>query len=302
VSALLALLALLQDPVPEKLRVALVSFKSEPSDVPDGARVVARNLERHLAWIDRAAEEKAEFVGFPELSLNGYRFSAAMRWLRLEGPELEALKRKAVERRLAVGAGLAEVDADGRRWNTHVVIGPDGRIAGRHRKIWLTSERGFTETGPEPAVFDLGGIPTGIAICADGSDYGNLKALAGKGARLIYGPHANTTGSTRAGWYRFRARWGGPADPREVRLKTSNDGPEAAMPTGGWIASLGVSAVLVNQAGLYEGAAGDVHARFASGAWMIGPDGATLAQLPASTKREDSAEGLLVADVPIPKR
>lgn len=39
----------------------------------------------------------------------------------------------------------------------------------------------------------------GITTCADGSNYANLKALADNGAQLIYGPHANTTGSTITG-------------------------------------------------------------------------------------------------------
>jgi hypothetical protein len=50
----------------------------------------------------------------------------------------------------------------------------------------------------------------GIPTCADGTDQKNLQALVDNGAQIVYGPHANTTGGTTAGWYKFRAAWGGP--------------------------------------------------------------------------------------------
>ena len=41
---------------------------------------------------------------------------------------------------------------------------------------------------------------------------------------------------------------------------------------------------------------------FASGAWFIGPDGSTLAQMPPSDKKEDSKEFMLVYNIPIGKK
>jgi predicted amidohydrolase len=306
--AALALVVLSQaDSNPGHLRMALVSMKSLNSDGPDpgtNRKNLQANLERHVAFIDRAAAQGAEFVGFPELSLNGYHFSANMTWLRLDGPEIAALAKKAAEKRVYVAAGLAELDPDGRKWNTHVVLGPDGKVAGRHHKIWLTAESGHTEKGGEPQVFEVKGARMGISTCADGSDYRNVKALADLGAKIIYGPHANTTGSTLAGWYNFRAKWGGSWDGKLVPMKTSNDGPPADVPSGGWIAQLKVYAALHNHAGLYNPefgspAAADSSNRFAGGGWFIGPDGKTLAQVPPSTRKEDSKETLLVFNIPI---
>jgi predicted amidohydrolase len=307
---LAALLAQEPDaPAPGALRMALVCLRSEASDLPDPAaarKVLQRNLDRHLAFIDRAAERRADFVGFPELSLNGYRFGPHVLWLAVDGPEVRRLAEKAAEKKLYVSAGLAERDADGRRWNTQIVIGPDGRLVGRQAKIWLTAEKGHVEGATERAVVEVKGHRMGVSICADGSDYGNLKALVDRGATLIYAPHCNSTGSTTSGWYKFRARWGGPAGAERVELPTSNDGPKATMPAGGWIATLKVHAALHNHAGRY----GDVvpppsdpaaPERWAGGAWFIGPDGATLAQVPSSAKREDSVERLLIHDVPPPK-
>ncbi len=289
--------------------MALVAMKCLFSDGPDtekNRKNIRTNLDRHLYFIDRAAAQGAEFVGFPELSINGYRFSAHTTWLSLDGPEVRTLARKAVDRGLYVSAGIAELAPDGKKWNTHFVLGPDGRIVGQHHKIWLTAEKGFTGRGDDHNVFEVKGARMGISTCADGTDYLNLKALVDGGARIIYAPHANSTGSTTAGWYRFRARWGGEGDGQFFMARTSNNGPEAQVPSGGWIARLKVHAALHNQAGLYNPdfqppLVPDGHNRFASGAWFIGPDGRTLAQMPASSRKEDSRECLLVCNIPIEK-
>ena len=274
---------------PGHLKMALVNMKCLLTDGVDAAanrKNLQTNLDRHLYFIDKAAAEGAEFVGFPELSLNGYHFSKDMTWLSLDGPEVQALAKKAVEKKLTVSAGMAEQDAAGKRWNTQFVLGPDGKVVGRHHKIWLTAEKGFTEAGTDHNVFEVKGVKMGISTCADGTNRDNLKALAENGARIIYGPHANTTGSTIAGWYNFRKAWGGPQ---------------------GWIAEFKVHAALHNHAALYNPefnppATGDSNTRWASGAWFIGPDGATLAQMATSTDKNACKEFLLLHNVPLADR
>ncbi len=269
------------------LKMGLVNIRCLYSDGPNAESNKANieaNLKRHFYFIDRLAAEGAEFVGFPELSVNGYHFSKTMTWLSLEGPEVKALQQKAIDKGVYISVGLAIQDADGKRWNVQVVIDPKGRIIGLHRKIWLTKEKGLVEAGSDHKVFEVKGLKMGIVICADGTDRKNLEALVKNGAQLIYGPHANTTGGTTAGWYKFRAAWGGP---------------------GGWIAQLKVHAALHNHAGLFHPdfnppAGKDANLGWASGAWFIGPDGQTLAQMPASTQKGDSKECVLIYSVPIP--
>ena len=278
------------DKNPGHLKMALVNVKSVYSDGPDltaNKAAIQANLKRHVSFIDKLAGEGegAEFIGFPELSINGYRFSKNMYWLKLDGPEVKVLRDKAIEKGVYVSAGLAEEDAEGKRWNTQIVIDPKGQIVGKHHKIWLTKEKGFVEAGSEHKVFDVKGTKMGIAICADGSDRKNLQALADGGAKIIYGPHANTTGGTVAGWYKFRAAWSGEA---------------------GWIAEMKVHAALHNHAGLYDTAMKppsekDANAGWASGSWFIGPDGKTLAQMPTSADRGASKEYVLMFNVPIGK-
>ena len=199
-----------------KLKMAMVSMKCRTSDSPDAAanaKNIQANLERHFYFIDQLAAQGVEFVGFPETSINGYHFGPAMTWLKRDGGEVRALAKKAAEKRVYIGAGLAEEDPDGSRWSTQLVIGPDGAVAGWHRKRWLTKEAGFVKPGADRNVFPVKGLRMGISICADGTDFRYLKELADAGAQIVYGPHANTTGGTIAGWYNFRKRWAGSWDP-----------------------------------------------------------------------------------------
>jgi len=278
-----------QDPKAKFLRMALVNLRCDTSAGPDAKANQAAldaNLKRHFYFIDKLTGEGAEFVGFPELSLIGYKFSKTMTWLKLDGPEVKALQKKAIDQGVYISVGLALEDADGKRWNVQIVIDPQGRIIGMHKKIWLTAEKGFVEAGTEHRVFEVKGIKTGIVICADGTDRKNLQALVDQGAQLIYGPHANTTGGTIAGWYKFRSSWGGPK---------------------GWIAEMKAHAALHNHAAIFESKydppkSASPNGAWASGAWFIGPDGSTLAQMRSSTQRGDSKEFVLICDVPIPKK
>jgi|GEM_PF-2637236 len=292
---------------PGHLKMGLVNIKALYSDSPDpeaNKANIQSNLDRHAYFIDKLSADGVEFIGFPECSINGYRWSGNMTWLSLDGPELAQLKKKAIEKGVYVAAGMAEQDAAGKKREVHFVIGPDGKLVGKQYKNWLTKEKGFIESATEHDVFEVKGTKMGIVICADGTDFNNLKTLAGRGAKIIYGAHANTTGGTIAGWYNFRKAWGGTWDGTSVELK--RDDAIGQNPSGGWISTLKVHAALHNHAALYNPdfnplvpAESDTNTRWASGAWFIGPDGETLAQMPASTDPKDSREFVLTHNVPL---
>jgi hypothetical protein len=70
---------------------------------------------------------------------------------------------------------------------------------------------------------------------------------------------------------------------------------------------LKVHAALHNHAGLYNPAfdpptARDSNTGWASGAWFIGPDGKTLAQMPSSAQKADSKEFVLIYNLPVAGR
>lgn len=298
------------DKNPGHLKMALVNIKlaySDTADVAVNQKILADNIARHFYFVDKLAAAGAEFIGFPEVSINGYNFSETMTWLKRDGPEVRACQNKAKEKGVYISAGLAEEDNDGRRWNAQFVVDPRGQVIGWQRKTWLTKEREFCEASSEREVFSVKGMKMGITICADGSDYFNLKAFKDKGAQIIYGPHANSTGSTLEGWYKFRAKWSGTWDGNVAPSLSNNDGPMVDMPTGGWIKQLGIYAALHNHAALYNPdynppvpAHHDKMLKWASGAWFIGPDGGTLAQIPTSPHQIDCKEYVLSYNIPLP--
>src|SRR5262245_50327706 len=121
----LPLLVLLAQAAPDKnpghLKMGLVNLKcliSVRADAEANKAAIQANLKRHLYFIDKLAAQGVEFIGFPELSINGYSFSNTMAWLSLTGPEVQALQKAAVDKGVYVSAGIAEIDAEGKKWNT----------------------------------------------------------------------------------------------------------------------------------------------------------------------------------------
>jgi len=124
------------------------------------------------------------------------------------------------------------------------------------------------------------------------------------GAVIIYGPHANATGGNLAGWYTFRAKWGGFWNPEITKVKRVEEVVD--LPAGGWTDGLNVYAALHNHAGFYNAewnppAGPDKNEGWASGAWFIGPDGQTLGQMPTSMDKKDSQEFILIENIPLKK-
>src|SRR4026208_1350262 len=79
------------DKNPGHLQMGLVNLQCATSPSADAEANKAKlqsNLQRHLYFIEKLAAEGVEFIGFPELSINGYNFSNTMAWLSLAGPEV----------------------------------------------------------------------------------------------------------------------------------------------------------------------------------------------------------------------
>ena len=104
-----------------------------------------RTLSRLIALLEEAARREANLVVFPELALTTF----FPRWLVSEtelisyfepampNPNVQALFDRASELRIGFYIGYAELTPEGRRFNTSILVGPDGRILGKYRKIHL---------------------------------------------------------------------------------------------------------------------------------------------------------------------
>ena len=115
------------------IRVATVQMEHAAGDK-------AANFLKIEAFVERAAAAQVEILVLPECCITGYWF---LRNLSQEGLELLAERvpegestRRLLElsRRhgMTIGAGLVEIDEQGRMYNTYVVAMPDGEVR-RHR-------------------------------------------------------------------------------------------------------------------------------------------------------------------------
>ena len=102
-------------------------------------------LRRMLDLLEQAADRGATLVVFPELAFTTF----FPRWL-LEGAELDDYFERSIPnpqvqplfdkaRALGVGfyVGYAEMTPEGRRFNSAILVEPDGTMLGRYRKVHL---------------------------------------------------------------------------------------------------------------------------------------------------------------------
>jgi predicted amidohydrolase len=150
----------------------------------------AQNLAKVLEHLERAAQEGAKLVVFPECALSGYCFTSREEALpaaeTIPGPSTEKLA--AAARRLGVSTVVGMMERAGDHlYNVAAVITPEG-IQGTHRKIhlpYLGIDR-FDGLGDLPfPVFQAGQARIGVNICYDCSFPESGRVLKLKGAQVM---------------------------------------------------------------------------------------------------------------------
>jgi len=145
------------------LRIALAQINVTVGDL-------SGNVQKILAYLERAREARAELVLFPELAVTGYPPEDL-----LLKPSFIAANRAAVEEIAAATQGLTAVvgfaDADEDVYNAAAVL-HDGALAGVYHKQYLPTYGVFDEdrtfrAGRAAPVFVLGDVVVGVSICED---------------------------------------------------------------------------------------------------------------------------------------
>jgi NAD+ synthase (glutamine-hydrolysing) len=166
------------------LRIALAQINTTVGDISGNAKKI-------LEYADRAREEGARVVVFPELALTGYP------------PEDLLLRTSFIEENLSAWRGIAgkisgitavvgfvDRGKDGRNYNA-AGIASGGRVRGVYHKMHLPNYGVFDEVryfrrGKEPFLFPAGRSAVGVTICEDiWVRGGPLPREAKSGARLI---------------------------------------------------------------------------------------------------------------------
>ena len=168
-------------------------------------------MDRLIALLEQSAAQGATLVVFPELAFTTF----FPRWFFPNTQELDTYFERAMPnanvqplfdraRELGVGfnVGYAELTEDGRRFNTSIIVNPDGTLLGKYRKVHLPGSveprAGARFQQLEKRYFEYGdlGFPTfrapafaggvlGMLICNDRRWPEAWRVLALRGAELV---------------------------------------------------------------------------------------------------------------------
>ncbi|MCI0702890.1 MAG: carbon-nitrogen hydrolase family protein [Planctomycetia bacterium] len=170
-------------PEPRKVRLATIHFR------PSGKSPQA-NCEEFAPLIEEAAKQKANLVVLGEtLTYVATRKSFAECSEPIPGPSTKYFGELAKKHDLYIVAGLLEREKH-LVYNVAVLIGPDGNIVGKYRKVCLPRGEiaGGIAPGNEYPVFDTRFGKVGMMVCYDGFFPEVARELSNRGAEVIAWP------------------------------------------------------------------------------------------------------------------
>ena len=170
-------------PTPRIVRLATAHF------VPRDAKNATERREAFVPIIEEAAKQKADLLVLPEVVTYGKGSTYETEAEAIPGPSTEFFGALAKKHHLHLVPGLIE-RAGPLIYNVAVLIGPDGSILGKYRKVCLP--RGEIEGGVTPGheypVFDTAFGKVGMMVCYDGFFPEVARNLSNAGAEVIAWP------------------------------------------------------------------------------------------------------------------
>ncbi len=171
-------------PEPRKARLATIHFR------PEGGKTPLGNCRLFAPLIEKAAADRADLVVLPEtLTYFGTGLSFAQCAEPVPGPCTDYFAGLAKQNNLYIVAGVVERDRH-LIYNTAALLGPDGRLAGKYRKVCLPREEVAAGIAPghDYPVFQTRFGKLGIMICYDGFFPEVARELSNRGAEVIAWP------------------------------------------------------------------------------------------------------------------
>ena len=172
------------------LRIAAITCQSPVGEIE-------RNLAEIIEWTCKAKTAGADLVCFPELTITGYCNRPEMADIAqtIPGRVSVELARLAAEESIIILAGMAQSNPHGLPFASHCVFHPDGKMEIYHKVHIAPPEKNTFAPGNTIPVFHAGGITFGIQLCFD-AHFPELSAvMTGKGAEVIFIPHASPRGN-----------------------------------------------------------------------------------------------------------
>ncbi len=179
-------------------------FKAAAAHVAPVYFDVDKTVDKACDLIEEAARQGIRLIAFPEVFISGYPhwgriiapiesddFFAALaaRAIRINGPEIARLRAAAARHDIYVSIGFSEgTDVSvGCIWNANILIGCDGSILNRHRKLVPTYVEKLVYANGDAAGLkvsntDLGRI--GMLICGENANPLARYALMAQGEQV----------------------------------------------------------------------------------------------------------------------
>jgi predicted amidohydrolase len=171
-------------PPPRRVRLATVHLR------PRDGKTAPEKCRQFAPLIEQAARQGADLVVLPE-TLTYYQSGRSYADCAepIPGPSTDYFGQLAKENNLYIVAGLIERDRH-LVYNVAILLGPDGSIAGKYRKICLP--RSEVEAGVTPGrdypVFTTRFGRVGMMVCYDGFFPEVARELSNRGAEVIAWP------------------------------------------------------------------------------------------------------------------
>jgi len=171
-------------PAPRYARLAAVHFR------PTAGKTPAEKCRTFEPFIEEAAGKQADLVVLPEtLTYFGTGLSFAECAEAIPGPSTDYFGELARKHQFYIVAGLVERDQH-LIYNVAVLLGPNGEVAGKYRKVCLPREEIAAGIAPghEYPVFDTRFGKLGLMVCYDGFFPEVARQLSNRGAEVIAWP------------------------------------------------------------------------------------------------------------------
>lgn len=149
------------------------------------------NIESMKRALQVARSDGATLCTFPELAVTGFH-RRIVDWAKpeLSGPAVEEVCAAAAAIGISAAFGAPTYSPGGARFNSHLLVGADGRLVGTVTKIGLTApEATFFAPGTDRPTIDFAGVNCSAVICREIEDAEQVTPqLLGKGVDLIFWP------------------------------------------------------------------------------------------------------------------
>jgi len=171
-------------PGPRLARLAAVHFR------PTAGKTPAEKRSAFAPLIEDAARQRADLVVLPETLTyfaTGLSFPECAE--AIPGPSTDYFGELARKHQLYIVAGLVERDQH-LIYNVAALLGPDGKVAGKYRKVCLPREEVAAGIAPgrDYPVFETRFGKLGLMVCYDGFFPEVARQLSNRGAEVIAWP------------------------------------------------------------------------------------------------------------------